>query len=622
MRFYYLIVLIVALHLIGCNNDTGSVTDTKNNNNPSLAIDAGKTPSSASTAANAGTDSALAVSAAGEHVAEKCIQCHTIGSASAPDTAIPYITGQYANYLTTSIQAYIHGARVSDEKKTLFASLTDTQTAEVVAYYSNLPRQWRSNAAPSSLNTKKKLRIPINSTIELASSCFACHGPNGNSQTDSVPSIAGLSADYLQSALSEYISGRRDNEFMKVFKHSLDHEKITQLSEYFSTQKRRKTTLSHNGNVNTGEKLASKLCAGCHGIKGNSAVSSIPSLSGQNAAYLIKAIGTYSDGTRKNAMMKQALNNVSTKNIRHIAGYYATQTPDPAVINANDTTVFDPVNDGKALAAACTGCHGENGNSKHPGIPSLSGLDTDYLSSAINAYKKGDRDHALMQFFVTPLTPDDISKVALFYALQEPKAAASTDSGNITAISGILSTCAACHGDKGNSQSPPTPSLAGQDGDYLIQAIVNYQSGQRKHEDMRNATADLTPADINSLAQYYAAQSAVKPKTRIPETPEVIAQRCNRCHGAQGLGDETNLTVRVATRVTPNSGADVAAIITAPILAGQSEQYLFQSLQDYQSGVRKNSAMRAMADVLSVLEMKAIARYYSTIHIKSTQQTP
>jgi len=684
MRFYYFILLVVALHLIGCdhndNNDSSRFVDASsrdaNSNDPNSgdtnssdtrsAVDANAPPTSTtpraatanatngnsdgnsdgaanSAASNAtasntrvdtaqsamspiarspGTSNASITPNTVEQVAETCNECHRAEPVEA-DNAAPYIAGQHANYLANAIQAYINGTRTDQDKKALFSSLTKPQINGIVTYYANQPRQWQ-RLAQAPRKTVAASNKSINSIKELASSCFACHGKNGNSLTDGVPSIAGLSADYLQKALGEYINGRRDNEFMKVFKHSLNPQKIHQLSDYFSSQQRKKTGLAIHGNINTGGSLANNHCAGCHGVEGNSAVATIPSLSGQNESYLVKAISTYRDGSRNNPMMKQALDNLSKQQIRHIASYYAVQKPAPISIKPQPSTKFDPVNDGKALAAACAGCHGDQGNSKRPGVPSLTRLTTDYLKIAINAYKNGDRKHALMHFFVNPLSDDDISKLALYYALQTPEMAVNANAdnsnnhnsrnnsnsnsnnsdNNAEALADIIPSCAACHGDNGNSQSSPTPSLAGQDEDYLKMAITHYQSGQRQHDDMRKATAELAPASIDQLARYYASQAPTKPLTRIPEPPDVIAQRCDRCHGKDGEGLD----------IAVSANAEAAGAI--PILAGQSPQYLLKSLQDYKSGARKHSAMRAMADVLSSLEMKAIATHYSHKPVK------
>ncbi len=66
--------------------------------------------------------------------------------------------------------------------------------------------------------------------------------------------------------------------------------------------------------------------------------------------------------------------------------------------------------------------------------------------------------------------------------------------------------CAACHGKDGNTPIDPTyPRLAGQHDDYLRHALLAYQSEQRKNPIMGAQAKQLSRADIDNLAAYYAS---------------------------------------------------------------------------------------------------------------------
>ena len=73
----------------------------------------------------------------------------------------------------------------------------------------------------------------------------------------------------------------------------------------------------------------------------------------------------------------------------------------------------------------------------------------------------------------------------------------------------VNDVCQACHGADGNSASPDFPRLGGQHPDYLAKALRDYKSGARKNPIMAGFAATLSPADIDNLAAYYAAQPAV-----------------------------------------------------------------------------------------------------------------
>ena len=73
-------------------------------------------------------------------------------------------------------------------------------------------------------------------------------------------------------------------------------------------------------------------------------------------------------------------------------------------------------------------------------------------------------------------------------------------------------TCAACHGADGNSPAPDFPKLAGQHYDYLLKALHDYKSGERKSPVMAPMIANLTPRDMEDLAAYFSSQKGLVTK--------------------------------------------------------------------------------------------------------------
>ncbi len=64
--------------------------------------------------------------------------------------------------------------------------------------------------------------------------------------------------------------------------------------------------------------------------------------------------------------------------------------------------------------------------------------------------------------------------------------------------------CAACHGKDFKSPIDPSyPKLAGQYADYLAQALIAYQRGDRKNPIMAGLAKPLSRQDINNLAAYF-----------------------------------------------------------------------------------------------------------------------
>jgi len=69
--------------------------------------------------------------------------------------------------------------------------------------------------------------------------------------------------------------------------------------------------------------------------------------------------------------------------------------------------------------------------------------------------------------------------------------------------------CAACHGPDGNSAAPDFPRLAGQHNDYLVKALSDYKSGERKNAIMAGQAANLSKRDIEDLAAFYSRQTGL-----------------------------------------------------------------------------------------------------------------
>jgi cytochrome c553 len=70
-----------------------------------------------------------------------------------------------------------------------------------------------------------------------------------------------------------------------------------------------------------------------------------------------------------------------------------------------------------------------------------------------------------------------------------------------------LGLCAACHGETGMAQIPGAPNLAGQQLDYLREALKQYRDGRRNVPLMRAAIGPMSDADLDELARWYSAQT-------------------------------------------------------------------------------------------------------------------
>jgi cytochrome c553 len=75
---------------------------------------------------------------------------------------------------------------------------------------------------------------------------------------------------------------------------------------------------------------------------------------------------------------------------------------------------------GEATGQSCADCHGVDGNTPiDPTYPKLGGQYADYLAHALQSYRSGKRDHALMSAQARTLTDQQIADLAAYYASRE-----------------------------------------------------------------------------------------------------------------------------------------------------------------------------------------------------------
>jgi cytochrome c553 len=184
-----------------------------------------------------------------------------------------------------------------------------------------------------------------------------------------------------------------------------------------------------------------------------------------------------------------------------------------------------------------------------------------------------------------------LGAVALL-AAGRPASAADASAGKT-----LAEGCAGCHGTDGVSQTPLTPSLAGQPDEFVQWQLVYFRSGVRKSEVMGPIAQALSNEDIRNLGAYYASLPPPKPVAApdtLAESGEKLAvqHRCKSCHSDDYNG------FRAAAR-----------------LSDQREDVLVQALRDFKSGKRVGSGVASMADVtyeLSDADMVGLSHYMAT----------
>ena len=163
--------------------------------------------------------------------------------------------------------------------------------------------------------------------------------------------------------------------------------------------------------------------------------------------------------------------------------------------------------------------------------------------------------------------------------------------------------CGACHGENGVPQQKTMPVIWGQYQGYLYLQLRDYKSG-RKNDIMSPLAQTMERDDMMALALYFSQKPW--PDLQQQPAPPDVAKRaiaanvsigCTGCH----LGEY--------------QGAG-----TQPRLAGQTREYLHQSMMEFRTRARGNNP--GMTDLMlatSVEDLEALAQYMAGLQYRAGQ---
>ena len=160
-------------------------------------------------------------------------------------------------------------------------------------------------------------------------------------------------------------------------------------------------------------------------------------------------------------------------------------------------------------AGTCAACHGADGNSSTPGIPSIAGQPKIFIENQLILFREGLRVSPQMQPAVQGLTDKEIVQLAVRYAAL-PARPAATDAPDPTQAKQAIALaqklhCGSCHlpDFRGREQMP---RLAGQREEYLVESMLAYRDNRRTGGDtiMAGTLYGVSDLDIRALAHYLA----------------------------------------------------------------------------------------------------------------------
>ena len=157
-----------------------------------------------------------------------------------------------------------------------------------------------------------------------------------------------------------------------------------------------------------------------------------------------------------------------------------------------------------------------------------------------------------------------------------------------------VQVCTGCHGETGKPIDKTIPNIWGQQTGYLYIQLRDFKRGDRKSEVMQPIASAFERDDMLAIAEYFSKKPW--PDLGQPRASKDVAKRaqtangsvgCTGCHREQFQGDST-----------------------VPRLAGQSRDYLAQTMTDFRTRARGNNP--GMSDLMIATpadDLTALADY-------------
>ena len=158
-----------------------------------------------------------------------------------------------------------------------------------------------------------------------------------------------------------------------------------------------------------------------------------------------------------------------------------------------------------------------------------------------------------------------------------------------------VAPCLACHGEKGQSETPDVPSIGAQPAPYTLIQLYLFREKMRTIEIMNEMTKGFSDDDLRKFSDFIATLPKPQPPTDAGDPARmqrahILAQQnhCGFCHNPDFAGHDN-----------------------VPRIANQREDYLLKTLREYKSNTR-HGYDASMADVVAPLTDQQIGElaYY------------
>lgn len=165
------------------------------------------------------------------------------------------------------------------------------------------------------------------------------------------------------------------------------------------------------------QRIATQVCAACHGTQGQNADLTFPRLAGQNAEYLAKQLAAFQRDRRVSSAMAHSTTPLTPDEMLALGQFYQRQptgrTPATQLQLAARGQYLYHVGNPATGVPACASCHGPQALGQ-ANLPRLAGQSPAYLLEQLRQFAQGGRtnDQGQMHATTRAMTDDEMAAVA------------------------------------------------------------------------------------------------------------------------------------------------------------------------------------------------------------------
>ena len=162
----------------------------------------------------------------------------------------------------------------------------------------------------------------------LSLSCNGCHGPDGVSVGESIPSIAGLEFRYFMRTMLKFRKGERASTIMDRITQGYKVSELRRISKYFAAREWGNSRAElDDGKILRGREIHDELCEECHEKNGRHQDKDIPRISGQAPDYLFLQMLDYHAGAERMPQpekMQERMETLKMEDMEALSHFYGS----------------------------------------------------------------------------------------------------------------------------------------------------------------------------------------------------------------------------------------------------------------------------------------------------------